>query len=198
MKIISISGWKGGVSKTTSAVHIARYLSEKGSVILVDGDPNRSALSWAERGALPFQVVDQRGAMKWIQGKDFMVIDSPARPESEDLKEMAKGSDLIVLPVSPDVLSLEPTLKMSEELSGTPYRVLVAVVPPKPNVDGEQYRQEMEEAGIPVFKTTIRRTIQVPKAALQGKTLADMHNDIARLAWGEYQSLGKEIESLMR
>jgi chromosome partitioning protein len=59
--------------------------------VLVDGDPNRTALNWADRGHLPFTVADERKAMKVIQGRDFIVIDTPARPDSTDLKELAEG-----------------------------------------------------------------------------------------------------------
>ncbi|NCR19934.1 MAG: ParA family protein [Microcystis aeruginosa LL13-03] len=50
MKIITVTGYKGGVGKSTTAVHIATYFSDRGRTVLVDGDPNRTALGWAERG----------------------------------------------------------------------------------------------------------------------------------------------------
>ena len=56
--LITVAGFKGGVGKTTSAVHLACYLAKKGSTLLVDGDPNRSATGWSKRGQLPFKVVD--------------------------------------------------------------------------------------------------------------------------------------------
>ncbi|NES25300.1 MAG: ParA family protein [Symploca sp. SIO3E6] len=42
--IISIVGYKGGVGKTTTAVHLAGYLQTKVPTLLVDSDKNRSAL----------------------------------------------------------------------------------------------------------------------------------------------------------
>jgi len=41
-----------------------------------------------------------------------VVIDTPARPESDDLKELSKGCDLLILPTKPDIVSLEPMLEM--------------------------------------------------------------------------------------
>ncbi len=76
MKIITVTGYKGGVGKSTTAVHIATYFSDRGRTVLVDGDPNRTALGWAERGELPFTVADERQAMKIIGGADFVIIDT--------------------------------------------------------------------------------------------------------------------------
>lgn len=45
--IYAIVNTKGGVGKTTVAVHLATYLAAKGPTLLVDGDPQVSAVSWA-------------------------------------------------------------------------------------------------------------------------------------------------------
>src|SRR5258706_7491014 len=58
--IITIASFKGGVAKTTTAVHLAAYLQDRSPTLLIDGDPNRSATGWSRRGQLPFKVVDER------------------------------------------------------------------------------------------------------------------------------------------
>ena len=51
---------QGGVGKSTTAIHLATYFSDKGKTVLVDGDPNRTSIGWFERGSLPFTVADER------------------------------------------------------------------------------------------------------------------------------------------
>src|SRR5574340_42205 len=45
--IYAVVNTKGGVGKTTTAVHLATMLCSLGSTLLIDGDPQGSAASWA-------------------------------------------------------------------------------------------------------------------------------------------------------
>ena len=197
MKLITVTSYKGGVTKSTTAIHLATYLSSEGKVLLIDGDPNRTAIAWSERGELPFDVVDERKAMKVIANYDYAVIDTPARPDSSDLKELAEGCDLLILPTLPDVVSLEPMMQTASDLGDANYRTLIAIVPPKPNRDGETMRSELQEAGVPVFNTMIRRSIGFSKAALAGKPVRDMTGG-DRMGWIDYEKLGKEVMGLLK
>lgn len=197
MKIITVTGYKGGVTKSTSSVHIATYFSDFGKTILVDSDPNRTALAWSQRGSLPFVVADDCQAMKMIAGNDFVIIDTPARPDSSDLKELAKGCDLLILPTIPDVVSLEPMLKTAQDLGDASYRALLAIVPPHPSKEGATMRQELLDNGIPVFRTMIRRSAGFQKAALEGVPIRDVSDSRSRLAWRDYQALEKEIMEVL-
>lgn len=193
MQIITVTGYKGGCGKSVSAVHIATFLSTLGGdVVLVDGDPNRTAIAWSERGELPFTVVDERKAMKVVQGRDFLVIDTPARPDSNDLKELAEGADLLVLPTVPDVVSLEPMLQTASDLGEASYRALLTIVPPKPSKEGVTMRDELQANGVPVFHTMIRRAAGFQKAALAGVPVSALTGR-DRLGWLDYEALGKEI-----
>ncbi|MCP6763269.1 MAG: ParA family protein [Fischerella sp. CENA71] len=198
MKIVTVTGYKGGVGKSTTAVHLATFFSDYGKTVLVDGDPNRTALSWASRGGFSFEAVDERQAMKVINKAEYVVIDTPARPDSDDMKELAKGCDLLILPTKPDIVSLEPTLETIRDLKDAKYRVLLTIVPPYPSKEGENLRQELQSGGVPVFKSMIRRTVGFEKAAHAGIPIKDLDEERFLSAWEDYLNFGNEVMEVLR
>lgn len=193
MKIITVTGFKGGVGKSTAAIHIAAYLSSYGKTLLVDGDPNHTAVAWSHRGNLPFEVVTSHQSMKAVSGKDWIIFDTPARPNSEDLAELITGCDLLVLPTSPDIVSILPMMDTIKALGKATYQTLISIVPPKPSKDGEAAQTELREAGYPVFDTMIRRSVAFTKAAVAGVTVRDLDDPRLAAAWEDYNALGDEI-----
>lgn len=197
MKLITVTGYKGGCGKSTTAIHLATYFGSRGKTLLIDSDPNRTSIEWSKRGSLPFTVEDERKAIKLIPGSDYVIVDTPARPHSDDLKELADGCDLLVLPTIPDVVSLQPMLATAEDLpSSSNYRVLICIVPPYPSREGEQMRDDLISGGVPVFKNMIRRTSGFGKAALAGIPIKEL-KDKTRVAWEDYKALGKEVEEII-
>lgn len=199
MKIITVTGYKGGVGKSTTAIHLATFFSEFGKTLLVDGDLNKTSIAWAARGEFPFEVVNQHKAMKAIAGKDYVIIDTPARPDSDELSELADGCDLLILPTTPDVVSLDPMMQTANDLSDKVlYRVLITIVPPHPNKEGAVLQQELQKADVPVFNTLIRRTTGYQKAADKGVPIRDLKSGDLKKAWQDYKNLGKEIQEIWR
>src|SRR5262245_25734520 len=161
LKVVTVTGYKGGVGKSTTAIHLAAYFSTRGETVLIDGDANRTAVAWAARGEFPFRVGDERQMAKLLQGAKYAVIDTQARPTSNDLQELAKGCDLLILPTSPDVVSVEPMLAIEKELQGmnANNRALITLAPSFPSTRGEQMQAEFDRVGVPVFRTIIRRAV---------------------------------------
>src|SRR5215218_229659 len=134
--IITVASFKGGVGKTTTAVHLAAFLQRHKDTLLIDGDPNRSASGWAKRGKLPFRVVDERQAARFSRDYQDVVIDTQARPSQEDLEALAEGCDLLIIPSTPDALSLDAltlTVHALQNLAQNRYRILLTMIPPKPS-----------------------------------------------------------------
>ncbi len=199
--IVTVASFKGGVGKSTSAIHLATYFAQDGAnnVLLLDGDANRSVSNWSERGNLPFRVADERHAAKYSKDADHIIIDTAARPNEEDLKTLAEGCDLLILPCVPDVLSLEAmmlTVETLKKLESNCYRVLLTIVPPKPNRDGDEARKSLLKADLPLFKTSIRRFQAYKKAALLGLPVYKVNDSKSKIAWDDYRKVGKEIEEL--
>jgi chromosome partitioning protein len=192
--LVTCASAKGGVGKTTSAVHIAAVLAKDNKTLLIDGDPNHSALKWAKRGNLPFQVVDLMAAPKHTRSIEHIVFDTPARPNSDDLEALVDGCDLLIIPTTPDILSIDATLEtvnMLERLNCDCYRILLTIIPPAPRKTGEQAREAL--ADLPLFKQSIRQFAAYEKAALEGVLVYQVKDRNARIAWREFELLGKEI-----
>lgn len=200
--IITVASMKGGVGKTTTAVHIAAYLAESGKTALVDGDPNQSATGWAQRAQpgkpLPFSVLGLYSAPMEAARYDHLVMDTKARPDLEELRQLVTGCNLLVIPTTPDSLGLEGmklTMFALEQLKSNNYRVLLTLIPPHPMMDGAEARKSLEEAKVPIFGTGIRFTKAFRTAAVFGTTVGSVAGPIARQAAQDYMDVGLEIET---
>jgi chromosome partitioning protein len=195
--IITVASFKGGVGKSTSSLHLAQYLATRrgaGAVVLADGDPNHSALSWGERSKTgKFTIVDANAD---LGQPNHLVIDTPARTEPDDLMLLVDGSDLLILPTNISPFSLEATIETLSNLPKIPkdrYRVLLTMVPPRGTAREAQAREALKAVDIPVFKARIQSRIVYADAELEGATVDRLRGDSAKAAWEDYKKLGQEI-----
>ena len=192
--IITVASFKGGVGKTTTAIHLAEFLQARAPTLLVDGDLNRSALQWAKAGGFDFQVCDEAQAVKFSRTADHIVIDTPARPSIEELATLAGGCDLLIVPTSPDALAMGAMLQMVKYLDNQLFKILLTIVPAKPSRRGDEARSALVDAGLPLFDAEIRQLDAFKKAAEQGKPVNRVSSDrMSGIAWNCYQKVGEEV-----
>lgn len=194
--IVTVTSFKGGVGKTTTAIHLAAFLQGHAETLLIDADPNRSALNWASRGELPFPVIDEWHPDVLSAEFQHIVIDTQARPTQEDLATLAANCNLLVLPTTPDILALDAlvlTVNYLQGIQSARYRILLTAIPPKPSKAEEEVRSLLAEAHLPVFKQGIRRYAVFQQAAMDGVPVYAVKNSKAEAAWQDYEAVGHEI-----
>jgi len=197
---VTVASYKGGVGKTTTAIHLAAFLQRLAPTLLIDGDPNRTATKCAGRGGFPFEIVDEKEGTYRARNFEHVVIDTEARPGTDDFEALAKGCDLLVIPAVPasfDTDALVDTIEAAKKLAANKYRVLLTKVPPTPEPDGPQLRATLKSEGIPVFEAEIPRLKAFEKAAAAGVPVYAVNDDDrARRAWAAYEAAGKEMPNV--
>lgn len=122
MRHIMVLNAKGGCGKSTIATNIASYFATEGATVaLADYDPQRSSLDWIERrpdsrpqihGVAAFED----GLRRAPRNADILVIDAPARSHGDELNDLVKHAETIVVPVLPSTIDMQATAKFLEEL----------------------------------------------------------------------------------
>jgi chromosome partitioning protein len=192
--IITITALKGGVGKTTTAIHLSAFLQGNAPTLLVDADKNRSALVWSREEKLPFAVASQAGAMAIAKNYTHIVTDTQARPEPEELEDLIASSDLLVVPTTPNHLDIDITIKSKSifDKLDAKFKVLLTQVDSRTK-NGREARAILEEADVPLFTTEIPRLIVFERASSRGVIVKHYADPRSAFAWSRYQALGEEI-----
>jgi chromosome partitioning protein len=211
--IIGILNQKGGVGKSTLAVHLAACLAETGRVLLVDADPQRSADNWqaarVARGQLPqlFVTVSKPTATLHKElpglaaGFDHVVIDGA--PRASDLAaSVVAASDLVLIPVQPsgyDVWAAAETVHMVEaSLPLNDKRKCTFVINRKitNTVIGRDVREALAEFSFPTLDAAISNRVIFAETSTAGDTVFEREPGGA--ADQEVRAVFKEIQEMLR
>lgn len=209
--IVALLNQKGGVGKTTLALHIAgEWVSRGHRVILIDADPQGSALDWSQQRAREgcprrFGVVGlardtlHREAPELARDADHIVIDGPPRVAGL-MRSALLAADLVVVPVQPspldgwasaEMLALiqeariyRPDLAARFALNRCAVRTVIA----------RETADTLADHDPPVLATTIGQRVAFAAAAQSGRLLSelDTENPGAR----EIAALVTEIDRL--
>jgi chromosome partitioning protein len=164
---IAVVNLKGGVGKTVTAVHLASGLAERGRTLLVDADPQRSALSWSEAAgeawtcpvvALPVRDLHRR-LPQLLEGFEHLVIDTPPG-DIAIVRSAVLAVDSVVVPLPPAFLDLDrlrPTLELCAELDAIhPVTVSIVLVRVRAGTKSARAaRDVLAELGVPALTAEV-------------------------------------------
>ena len=203
---ITVCGQKGGVAKTCTSIHLASvWHSEGKKVCIVDADKNRSALAYASRGNLPFPVFPVSSAAKASRSSEIVITDGQASSEHEELKHLAYGSDLVLLPTTAKARSVELTVELAKLLSNLKvnHAVVIVKVDFRQQKAAQQAKAALENFGLYVFDTFIPLLSAFDKAEAMGSAVLDAVDDLGRsdprrmTGWSAYCSIASQIPCLI-
>ena len=197
--VISLTSFKGGVGKSTLAVNLAGALALNASTLLVDEDPLQSCYQWArQNGSLPMPVLlpgEVRNAD--LSGSRYLLVDTEGRPKLEDLSELIRSSTWTLIPCGTSGLEIDGTLRLIDALRNADaklekVRVVITKAPPVGTV-GQQARDALREAGIPVANRVVRSYVAHQRAAELGVLVKDVPDLRASHAWADVLELAMEV-----
>lgn len=206
--IIALLNQKGGVGKTTLATHLAGVFARRGqSVMVIDADPQGSALDWARRRAQlglerTFGVIGLARETLHIEAPqiarhvDHIIIDGPPRVTAL-ARSALLAADVALIPVQPSAYDLWASQEMidlvGEAMVFRPQLKAAFVVNRRVvrTIVGREARGALSDHRFPTLDTEVhQRTVFVGSVA-DGRLATE--DQPRSLAAGEINRLASEI-----
>jgi chromosome partitioning protein len=205
--IIGVLNQKGGVGKTTISVNLAHALSLMGHrVLLVDADPQGSALAWsavrAEEPLFPVVGMPKPTLHKDLPSiaRDYAAVIVDGAPRVNELCRAAiLASDRILIPVQPspyDVWASEEIVNLIREARVYKENIKAAFAINRKIVNtaiGRDVATALAAYELPVLDAILCQRVVFAESAAQGRTVLEV--DPTGLAAGEVQRLATLIST---
>lgn len=187
MSVIALAGNKGGSGKTTLAINLAAALARHGRVVLLDADPQGSCLHWriVKEGDGRVRVMeaadDLAGEVRANKAaSDYLLIDCPPSLNAPQTLAALSLADKVLVPVIPSPLDIWAGLHIESALeqageSNPGLQTILVINQLEPRTRLSQLaRQALNELGLPVATTAIRRRMAYRRAMLEGRSVVEM------------------------
>ncbi|MGA2708541.1 MAG: AAA family ATPase [Steroidobacteraceae bacterium] len=129
MQRILVLNPKGGSGKTTVATNLAGYFASQGDhPLLSDNDPQGSSMRWLKKRTAEQPVIhgiaaferNSRVTRAWLlripPDAGHVIVDTPAAVPPQDLAEITKNADAIIVPVLPSDIDIHACSKCIADL----------------------------------------------------------------------------------
>jgi chromosome partitioning protein len=208
MKVLGLLSRKGGVGKSTLAIHLAVLAQAAGRrTLLVDLDPQRTVAGWwqSRETDTPMLAETNPGGLQAIldaargDGVDLAVIDT--RPSVEaDATHVAALADLVLVPTRPVIFDLRAILATLDLVRAGRALIALNACPPRRGA-GEaaivsDARAALTAFGVPVAAVPIVYRAAFPSAAVDGLTVGEA--DPGSKAAKEMSALWREVEKELK
>lgn len=205
---IAVVNTKGGVGKTTIATHLAALFAGLAPTLLIDGDPQASAASWAawrrEANRDPSPVTTCLvGKAVFDEGKNLAksfthtVVDAGGR-DSAGLRGALLLAERAIVPVGASNLDaaamtdLLEIVELAKDFNAVlDVRVLLMRIDPRTKDTGEMI-EYLRENKLQILDARICERVAYRRAIGEGATVAEISKDPQAVA--EMAALFKEIQ----
>lgn len=197
---IVVANSKGGCGKTTLAVHIAAGFAHQGeTVLLVDHDPQRSALDWLRSRQLQTPVIQGVDAAAFAAresaAEQIIVHDFPAGCGGDALRSVLSAADFLLIPILPSAIDIKTVVRFLLELQKLDLlelpNVKIGLIANRVRLQARFYQHLMtfiERTPYPTA-TSLRDSQSYIAAMAEGKTLFDLPASRAGVDLKSWQQL---------
>ena len=208
MPVIGVCNQKGGSGKSSTAVHLARWLqSQSDSVFVIDSDGQRTSSLWLSSLSkpVPVEVIpDPNELLERLPilatEHQWLIVDAPGTL-AEATRAIVLWSDLVLIPCQPtgvDLASAADTVRLIKQARAIRKGAPQAAIFLNRAIKGTRLKQEAFTVlkAVPdlnVVSEVIHQRQIIADAFGQGATVFDLTGDAATEAQKEYSQLFKTI-----
>jgi len=183
MQTIAIISQKGGVGKTTLAVHLAVASTTAGkNTAIIDLDPQASSTKWGDRREAELPVVIPVHTLRLPNeidrvrstGGEVLFIDTAPHSDAAILAA-ARAADLVIVPCQPNILDIEAIQNSIEliKVAAPPLFVVLNCVAPAGSEADEAEAAIREMYDVEVCPTRFTKRVAYSRSLAFGQTAAE-------------------------